>query len=126
MALIKDMETPRGVTASYWIISSVTIDKINKTGQIQLAGYENQARRLQYPRRGIAARKSYTVSEPDLEIIYQRAIVGGENIYVVAYNYVKGTEKGAPDSVEPNPVWWTDARGNLSFFADAENQFEDL
>lgn len=126
MALIKDKPDPTGVTTSYWIIDSIEINKISMSARIFVTGYKDRGARLEHPSEGAIKRWTYTVPTEDFKTVYERVILGGENLYVLAYNYLTAYEKDLGDSVEPDPVWWSDTDGNLSFFSDAENDFNDL
>jgi hypothetical protein len=126
MAFIKDSPDPTGAVASYWIISEVTINKIGQSVRISLAGFQNRERRLNFddPSKAVIETKDYVSTTEDFKTIYKRAILGNENPYKLAYRYVKGVEKG--DDTIPNPVYWSNNRGELSFFSDAQNEFEDF
>ena len=81
MALLKNIQTAQGVTATYWKIASVVFN-LNGSYTMQVDGYYDEAAR----RQNYESMKSfsYTISSGDMAIVFP----SGFNL-VAAYEYVK-------------------------------------
>lgn len=125
MGLVKEKDNPTGATSTYWIVSRMDINKISESGNIKMYGYQDRETRLQYPSQGVIEEMNYSVPTEDFRELFDRIVLDGANMFVQAYRYIKGVEKGSSDSIL-NPVFWTDSNGNLSWFHDAEDRHEVL
>lgn len=96
MALRKKMMTKLGVTANYWTISTIRIDKDAKTAEITLVPHlSDTAPGVEFAKRSYRV-KDIVYQEPyeektstDYTDFFSPRALDGKDIYDVAYQYVK-------------------------------------
>ena len=90
MALQKDIDLPSGVTASYWMIEDLSIQKKDGEASFVLAGYKNQSIRTEKPRTGVLSRDNRTIRGTTFDTLWQDVVIDkNKRVYEAVYDHIK-------------------------------------
>jgi|APHM01.1.fsa_nt_gi hypothetical protein len=103
MALQKDIPDPTGVTASYWMIEEMSVQKKIRHAHFVLAGYTSETARDDAPLDGVLTRRRVALNDEDFDQWYKDVVVDKTlRAYEAAYDYIKNQDDfaGATDVFE--------------------------
>ena len=102
MALIKEKQlNDLGITANYWRIGMVSIDRVNGIGSFSINLYVNRAAKKPLEDKG------YIIEKEIYPQIFENMI---ENVYRTAYEHIKTTDEYFKDAISDNEevIKWKD------------------
>jgi len=67
MALKQPITQDIGYDASYWRITRIRIDWLNKVARVRLSGYKDEAARQERPNQGVMETRTFTLNGSDFE-----------------------------------------------------------
>jgi hypothetical protein len=127
MALIQPITDARGVTASYWKISTIRPDFLSRTGRIEMAGYVDEGQRAEAHRRGVLQRIDIPVPEEEFEDLYEAIVSEQDNLLTLCYDYVKSYERTKTRRRrDPQTQEFVEEETTYAPFDGAEDHHEDL
>lgn len=99
MALIKEIATDTGISASFWLVAKLDIDKVAEQALITVYGYMNKEHSDM--NKGYLSRLFVNVYPEQFRETFALENLNNTNPYEIAYSILKATETfdGAEDAI---------------------------